>query len=179
MFVSGCNFLSATTTKRLRARHARSWRGEVAASGLSLMPLSQACWWQGIVINLSPSSPQRPRDPFSEWPDRAPPHRQSLTQANGKCSHQAAISVTLLKERFPAERLLSDPIQHVSIYLWPDRLHEVARQAVAGGRVQVNKPKTRIEPKRGCCEPSLRFKERVDIIQHCISGAHRQPRRPG
>jgi hypothetical protein len=44
--------------------------------------------------------------------------------------HQATVSVALLEEPLPSQRLLDDPIQNIGVNLWPNGFHEVARQAM-------------------------------------------------
>ena len=52
----------------------------------------------------------------------------------------------LLEEPLPAQRLATDPIQKVSIYLRPNRLHEIAGEAVALAAINVQNTESGIEP---------------------------------
>jgi hypothetical protein len=55
----------------------------------------------------------------------------------------------LLEEPFSPQRTSDNPIQQVSINLWPNWFHKIASKAVTRIRVYVQDSDARIEPQRG------------------------------
>ncbi len=85
--------------------------------------------------------------------------------------------VALLEEPFSLERLARDPVKHVGVDLRSNRLHEIARQAVAGWRIKVNETETGVESQRSSCEPGFGFENCIQIIQDCVDGIGGEPLR--
>ena len=103
-------------------------------------------WWEQSDSRLGRCVPEGPRDPLGYWSDGAGPCGRGLRQPNCERPHQATVAVPLLEEPHSAQRLPGDPVQHITVYLWPNCFHEVAGETVASRGVEMQHTEAGIEP---------------------------------
>src|SRR5262249_33165576 len=109
----------------------------VAALGFTPSCLGQPRGRLNLVFGRSPSLPQVLCNPLRQWCDRTCPHLCCVTQANREWGHQPAVTVPLLEEPCPTQRLFKNPVEHIRIDVGANGFHQIVGQTVASRGVEV------------------------------------------